>query len=128
MSDSEKVTVNLVPVDLGQIELLVEQGFYANRAEFIRSAIQNQLQRHGETVTSAATRLSFVVGALTYDRKSLERCRDKGERLGLNVLGLLHIARDVTPALAAETIDSVQVRGIFRASDEVKAALADRMA
>jgi Arc/MetJ-type ribon-helix-helix transcriptional regulator len=122
----EKVTVNLGPVDLGQIELLVEQGFYANRAEFIRSAIQSQLQRHGDTIKSAATRLAFVIGALSYDRKALLKSRDRGERLKLHVIGYLSLAQDVTPDLASETIESLRVRGIFKASNAVKQALADR--
>jgi Arc/MetJ-type ribon-helix-helix transcriptional regulator len=127
MPDLEKVTVNLGPVDLGQIELLVEQGFYANRAEFIRSAIQSQLQRHSDTVKAAAKRDAYVLGALHYDAKALERHREKGVQLNLHVIGLLSLAADVTPALAAETIASVRVHGLFRASDAVKAALADRV-
>jgi len=127
MPDFEKVTVNLGPVDLGQIELLVEQGFYANRAEFIRSAIQGQLQRHSDIVKAAAERHAYVLGALHYDAKALERCREKAERLNLHVIGLLSLASDVTPALAAETIASVRVHGLFRASEAVKAALADRI-
>lgn len=126
MPDFEKLTINLTPVDLGQIELLVEQGFYANRAEFIRSAIQGQLQRHADTVKAAATRNAFVLGALVYDAKTLQRCREQGERLNLHVIGLLSLAGDVTAELAAETIASVRVHGIFRASEAVKAALADR--
>lgn len=128
MAELEKLTVNLTPVDLGQIELLVEQGFYANRTEFIRSAIQGQLQRHADTVQAAATRNNFVLGALLYDARALERCRQKGERLNLHVIGLLSLAADVTPDLARATIASVSVHGIFRAGEAVKAALADRMA
>src|SRR3954469_9481944 len=107
MPDLEKLTINLGPVDLGQIELLVEQGFYANRAEFIRSAIQSQLQRHSDTVKAAAKRDSYVLGALHYDSKALERHREKAVMLNLHVIGLLSLASDVTPALAAETIASV---------------------
>jgi Arc/MetJ-type ribon-helix-helix transcriptional regulator len=127
MPDLEKLTINLGPVDLGQIELLVEQGFYANRAEFIRSAIQSQLQRHSDTVKAVAQRHAYVLGALHYDSKVLERHREKGVMLDLHVIGLLSLASDVTPALAAETIASVRVHGLFRAPDAVKAALADRM-
>lgn len=128
MPELEKLTVNLTPVDLGQIELLVDQGFYANRTEFIRSAIQGQLQRHADTVRAAATRSAFVLGALVYDAKALERCRERGERLNLHVIGLVSLAGDVTPELARATIESVHVFGIFRAAEPVKAALADRCA
>jgi Arc/MetJ-type ribon-helix-helix transcriptional regulator len=127
MAESEKVTVNLGPVDLGQIELLVEQGFYANRAEFIRSAIQSQLQRHGDAVASAAVRQAYVVGAMTVSASTLQKSLDKGERLRLNVIGFLGLSSDVTPELADAAIESVNVRGMFRAGDAVKAALADRM-
>ena len=127
MPELEKLTVNLGPVDLGQIELLVEQGFYANRAEFIRSAIQNQLAKHAEVVRDSATRGMYVIGALSYGRSLLEAERRKGRRLAVRVVGYLGLEGDVTPELAAETIESISVRGIFRASPEVKAALADRI-
>jgi Arc/MetJ-type ribon-helix-helix transcriptional regulator len=127
MPDLEKLTVNLSPVDLGQIELLVDQGFYANRAEFIRVAIHDQLGKHGEVVREATKRRAAVVGVLTYGRTALERARKKNERLALSVVGLLMISDDVTPELARDTIESVSVHGIFKASVAVKEALADRM-
>jgi Arc/MetJ-type ribon-helix-helix transcriptional regulator len=128
MSELEKLTVNLSPVDLGQIELLVEQGFYANRAEFIRVAIHDQLAKHVETVRDTATRQAFVVGALAYGRRALEEHRDAGKRLAIRVVGLMSIAEDVPPELARQVIESVKVLGIFRASAGVKRALADRTA
>jgi|SRR5262245_16358528 len=127
MAEMEKLTINLGPVDLGQIELLVEQGFYANRAEFIRSAIQNQLAKHGDTVREATTRNAYLMGALVFDREALEEERREGQRIKIKMLGYLSIADDVTPELAKATIESVKVRGMFKASPEVKAALADRM-
>lgn len=126
MPELEKLTINLTPVDLGQIELLVEQGFYSNRAEFIRVAIHNQLAKHADTVRETAARETLIVGAMTIGRASLERHREAGRRLALHVVGFLSIADDVTPELADEVIESVKVRGIFRASAAVKAALADR--
>ncbi len=127
MAEMEKLTINLSPVDVGQIELLVEQGFYANRAEFIRVAIHDQLARHGDVVRDTTTRKQMVMGAVVYDRKALERAREKREKLSLRVVGLLAIGSDVTPALARETIESVSVHGVFRASEAVKEALAERM-
>src|SRR2546423_10103991 len=106
MPESEKITINLGPVDLGQIELLVEQGFYANRAEFIRSAIQSQLQRHGDAVNSAATRQAYVIGAMTVGAGTLQKSIDKGERMKLNVIGFLGLSADVTPELAVAAIES----------------------
>jgi Arc/MetJ-type ribon-helix-helix transcriptional regulator len=126
MPEMEKLTINLSPVDVGQIELLVAQGFYANRAEFIRLAIHDQLSRYADVVHEATSRRSMVLGALIHDRSSLERVRDAGQRLSLRVVGLLAIRDDVTPALARDTIDSLAVHGVFRASDAVKKALADR--
>jgi Arc/MetJ-type ribon-helix-helix transcriptional regulator len=127
MPDLEKLTVNLSPVDLGQIELLVAQGFYANRAEFIRVAIHDQLAKHADAVRDATTRHSMVVGAVVYGRKQIEQIRKSGQRLSLHVVGLLSIRDDVPPALAKETIESVTVHGVFKASDAVKKALADRI-
>lgn len=126
MPELEKLTVNIGPVDLGQIEVLVAHGFYANRAEFIRLAIQNQLLRHGDTIREVAARDTFVIGALSYGRSALEQLRQSGVRLGIRVIGLLSLGEDVDADLAREVIESVQVRGIFRAPPDVKSALADR--
>ena len=126
MSETEKLTINLTAVDLGQIELLVEQGFYSNRAEFIRVAIHDQLAKHTETVRETATRHGFLIGAMTFTRHALEERRASGRRLALRVVGFLSIADDVPPELAREVIESVQVAGIFKASKAVKEALADR--
>lgn len=127
MVDMEKLTINLTPVDLGQIELLVEQGFYSNRAEFIRIAIRDQLAKHADALREAATRQAYVIGAMVYGRRALEEERKAGRRLALRVVGFLSIGDDVTPELARETIESISVHGIFRASKGVKDALADRM-
>ena len=127
MVDMEKLTINLTPVDIGQIELLVEQGFYSNRAEFIRIAIRDQLARHADTLREAATRQAYVIGAMVYGRRTLEEEQKAGRRIAIRVVGFLSIGDDVTPELARETIESVSVHGIFKASKAVKDALADRM-
>ena len=128
MSELEKLTINLTPVDLGKIELLVEQGFYANRAEFIRAAIGSELDRHDDTVKAVTTRESVVIGAMRLSRASLEKLRKARKApLAVSVVGFLSIGDDVSPELARQTIASLHVRGIFRASQTVKEALADRM-
>jgi Arc/MetJ-type ribon-helix-helix transcriptional regulator len=126
MADLEKLTINLTPVDLGQIELLVEQGYYANRAEFIRIAIRDQIGKHADALRETAARQSQVIGAMSINQRALERHRADGHRMALRVVGFLSLADDVTPELAREVIESVHVRGIFRASAAVKEALADR--
>ncbi|AWK84911.1 CopG family transcriptional regulator [Azospirillum thermophilum] len=125
--DSEKITINLGYVDLGHIDLLVQEGFYANRTDFIRTAIRNQIDRHGDAVRQAVTRKSVDLGLRHYTREDLEAARDAGQRLDIRVLGLASIAQDVTPELARATIASVAVLGALHASAAVKAALADRM-
>lgn len=126
MPELEKLTINLTPVDLGQIELLVEQGFYSNRAEFIRVAIRDQLAKHADVVRETAARETFIVGAMVLGRDGLERHRQEGRRIALNVVGFLSISDEVTPELARAVVESVKVRGIYRASPAVKEALADR--
>ena len=126
MTEMEKLTVNLNAVDLGQIELLVEHGFYANRAEFIRVAIHDQLAKHSDTVRETTRRQSSVIGAMVVTKQILEQHRAAGTRLSVRVVGFLAITDDVTPALASEVIDTVMVRGIFKTSKAVKDALADR--
>src|SRR5262245_6584713 len=111
MVDAEKITINMNVVDLGKVDLLVEEGFYANRTDFIRTAIRNQLARHEEEVRHTVSRRQTVVGVLHYARADLERARAAGERLGISVIGLLSLADDVTPDLARDAIDSVRVTG-----------------
>lgn len=125
--DSEKITINLGYVDLGHIDLLVQEGFYSNRTDFIRTAIRNQIDRHSEAVRQAVARQSVDLGLRHYGRGDLEAARDAGQMLDIRVLGLATIAQDVTPDLARATIASVQVLGALHASPAVKAALADRM-
>jgi Arc/MetJ-type ribon-helix-helix transcriptional regulator len=125
--DSEKITINLGFVDLGHIDLMVEDGFYANRTDFIRTAIRNQLATHADTAKKAASRLTLELGLRTFARKDLEAVHAAGEKLRIRVLGLAIIADDVTPDLAQATIESITVLGALHASAEVKTALADRL-
>lgn len=127
MADTEKITINMNAVELGKIDLLVEQGHYSNRTDFIRSAIRSQLEKHTFEVQQAATRDSYVIGVLSYGKSDLEACQAKGERLNITIMGMLHLHNDIPASLAAEVIESLQVRGVFQASEAVKAALADRM-
>ena len=126
-ADSEKITINLGFVDLGQIELLVQEGFYSNRTDFIRTAIRNQIERHAEAVRASVIRRSVDLGLRHFTRADLEAARDAGERLEVRVLGLASFAEDVTPELAREVVASLSVLGALQASPAVKAALADRM-
>jgi len=125
-NDSEKVTINLGHIEAGQIELLVLEGFYANRSDFIRTAIRNLIDRHAPAVDQAIARRRVVLGLHRFGRAELERIHAAGEVLEIRVLGLAVIDPDVTPDLALATIGSVSVLGAFQASTAVKAALADR--
>ncbi len=126
-TELEKITINMAPVDLGQIDLLVGEGFYQNRTDFIRTAIRNQLGTHAEAVRQTVARKTLVLGLQRYSRDDLEAVRAAGEMLEIKVLGLASIAEDVSPELALATIDSVDVLGAFRASRTVKAALSGRI-
>src|SRR5277367_7190261 len=125
--DSEKITINLGPVDLGQIDLLVEEGFYSNRTDLIRTAIRNQLALHAQVVQQTVARRALVLGLQHFSRQDLEAVRAAHERLNIQVLGLASIASDVSAELALQTIGSVEVLGAFHASPAVKRALADRI-
>jgi Arc/MetJ-type ribon-helix-helix transcriptional regulator len=127
MSDTEKITVNIGSVDLGRIDLLVQEGFYSSRADFIRTAIRNQLERQKSAVDSISTRKSMVIGTLGYSRRDLEEKRKKKERINVKVIGMFLLADDVAPQLALDTIQSVTVRGVFKAPEDVKEALSDRL-
>lgn len=126
MPDTEKITINMNAVDLGKIDLLVQEGVYSNRTDFIRTAIRSQLEKHTVEVQQSISRNSYGIGVFVYERADLEEYKAKGEKIKFNVVGLLSIAKDVPGSLANDVIEAVQVRGIFQASDEVKAILSDR--
>ncbi|GAB2859979.1 transcriptional regulator [Pseudoduganella ginsengisoli] len=126
-TDSEKITINLGPVDLGQIDLLVQEGFYANRTDLIRTAIRNQLAQHADVVKQTVARKSLVLGMQHYTRADLEAIQAAGQRLQIQVLGLASIATDVPAELALATIESITVLGALHASAAVKAALSGRI-
>jgi len=123
---SEKITINVGLVDLGQIDLLVAEGFYANRTDFIRTAIRRQLESRADAVNNTVARRTLVLGTQHLSRRDLETLRDAGQTVKLHVLGLATIGDDVSPELALATISSVEVLGAFRAPKTVKAALATR--
>ena len=125
--DSEKITINLGYVDLGHIDLLVREGFYSNRTDFIRTAIRNQLSSHADAVKQSIVRRTLELGLRRFTREELEALKAKGGRLSIQVVGLATIDDDVPPDLALATIDSITVLGALHASKAVKAALADRI-
>jgi Arc/MetJ-type ribon-helix-helix transcriptional regulator len=125
--DTEKITVNVGYVDLGRVDLLVQEGFYSNRADFIRTAIRNQLTNHAEAVKQSVARKTLEIGLRDYSRADLEAARAANQKLRIKVLGLARIAADVSPELARATIESITVLGALQASREVKAALAERI-
>ena len=124
---TEKITVNLGPVDLGRIDLLVQEGFFSNRTDFIRSAVRTQLARSESTIENTVARRTLVLGTQHFSRADLEGLRSAGEQVHIRVLGLATVAEDVEPELALATIASVEVLGAFRASRAVKAALGPRL-
>ena len=123
---TEKITINLGLVDLGQIDLLVQEGFYANRTDFIRSAIRTQLATRAAAVDQSVARRTLVLGSAHFTRAQLEELRKRGQTVQIRVLGLATIADDVPPELALATIESLEVLGALHASPAVKAALANR--
>jgi Arc/MetJ-type ribon-helix-helix transcriptional regulator len=125
--DSEKITINLGYIDLGHIDLLVQEGYYSNRTDFIRTAIRNQLDRHNDVVRKSVERHQLDLGLRHYSRQDLEAAQVAGEVLHIQVLGLASIANDVTPELAQQTIASLHVLGALHASPTVKEALKDRI-
>jgi len=127
-ADSEKITINLGYVDLGHIDLMVRDGFYSNRTDFIRTAIRNQLERHRPAAEKSVVRKRLDMGISYFSRAQLEAVRDAGEALEIRVLGLASIDPEVSPDLARATIASLTILGALHASPAVKAALADRIA
>lgn len=127
MADTEKVTINMSVVDLGQVDLLVEEGFYSSRTDFIRTAIRNLLANHSEVVKQSVVRKTMAIGAVNFSKGELEKAVADGSQLEIRVVGLLDLSNDISPELARAAIQTIKVLGVFRATSEVKAALADRM-
>jgi Arc/MetJ-type ribon-helix-helix transcriptional regulator len=127
MAEAEKITINMNVVDLGKVDLLVEEGFYTNRTDFIRTAIRNQLTKHDDEVSRSIGRRQMAIGVIHYGRSDLEVFRTAGETLNINITGLLSLGSDVSPELARATITSIKIVGVFRASTSVKDALRDRI-
>jgi Arc/MetJ-type ribon-helix-helix transcriptional regulator len=127
MADTEKITINMSVVDLGQVDLLVQEGFYSSRTDFIRTSIRNLLNTQADHVKELITKKSFVVGVIAFSRKYLEEIRSKGVKLDIKVLGLCLLEDDISPELALLTISSIEVLGVLRASDAVKTALHSRI-
>ncbi|GAB1469780.1 CopG family transcriptional regulator [Chloroflexota bacterium] len=123
MTETEKITINVGAVDLGKIDLLVEQGHYSNRTDFIRSAIRSQLEKHTLEVQQTVVRSSYVIGAFYYSKADLEKYKARSEQVKMSVVGFFSLANDITPALAVEVVESIKVYGIFQAKSEVKDAL-----
>ena len=123
----EKLTLNLGYVDLGQIDLLVAEGFYANRSDLIRTAIRNQLAVHADAVRQSVARKTLALGIQHFSAADLRAAKKAGERLQIRVLGLASIADDVSAELALAAIDSIVVLGALHASPTVKEALAGRI-
>ena len=128
MAETEKITINMSVVELGKVDLLVQEGFYQNRTDFIRAAIRSQLDKHEDAVQSSIIRNEFGVGVFVCSRAALEKALANNERKNYNVIGRLVIQNDVTPELADEAIESIRLIGSFRASKEVKAVLKARTA
>lgn len=127
MAETEKITINMSVVDLGKIDLLVEEGFYQNRTDFIRNSIRLQLEKHESSIQNSITRNAFVMGILAYDRSDLEKALEKGQKKSLHIIGMLILDKNIPPALALQTIESIHVKGVFRASAAVKEVLKDRI-
>ena len=127
MPDTEKITINMSAVDLGKVDLLVQEGLYSNRSDFIRTAIRSQLEKHSLEIQQSIARHSYAIGVLSYDRSDLEKRKARGEKLKVTIIGMLHLHDDISADLAKEVVESIHVLGIFIASDTVKQAIADRI-
>jgi len=127
MSESEKITINLSAVDLGKVDLLVQEGLFTNRTDFIRTAIRNLLDKHNLEIQQSVTRHSYGIGVFGYGRKEFERLKAKGDKIKFSVVGMLTLEDDIPSELALEVVESIKILGIFIASDRVKEVLAERI-
>lgn len=122
-ADTEKITINLGFVDLGRIDLLVREGFYASRSDLIRAAIRAQLDRHDSAVAPTIVRDDFVMGLRDVTLAELQGMADANQVLDLRVIGLARFASDIPAELVASTIRSIEVLGTIQASAGVRKVL-----
>lgn len=127
MSRTEKITVNLNVVDLGKVDLLVDQGLYSNRTDLIKTAIRNQIAEHSQIVDQVVTESAYSIGIRWFDKKELEKVLAENKKLNITQIGMLSLAEDVDSELALKTINSINIKGVFRANDDVVAALKNRI-
>lgn len=127
MSETEKITINMGVVDLGKVDLLVKEGFYQNRTDFIRTAIRNQLSNHAVEVKDSVTRNLYALGIFDYSNEDLKKDIATGIKRKYHVVGMMILEDDVTPEIADKAIEAIKVRGVFRAPEAVKKILADRI-
>ena len=127
MPDTEKITINMSAVDLGRVDLLVDEGFYSNRSDFIRTAIRKELDVHRDIVIQTVSRKTMVIGAVMYSSHDLEKAQAKGVAYDIKVVGTVILGNDISPELARATINRIKIYGVLKASQAVKDALADRI-
>ena len=127
MGETEKITINMSVVDLGKVDLLVREGFYQNRTDFIWTSIRAQLAKHETEVRDSITRNAYILGVMTCNQQDLMKQIANGIRRKYSVVGLIVIEEDVTPEVAEGAIEAIKVMGVFRASNAVKAVLSDRI-
>ncbi len=123
MAETEKITINMNVVDLGKADLLVEQGFYSNRTDFIKTSIRNQLSVHANVVDNVITDKSIYLGVALYNRKDLEKVLEQNKVLDIKAAGMVILANDIDVELATKAIKSLKVYGVLKASPEIKKAL-----
>ncbi|TQR19018.1 CopG family transcriptional regulator [Psychrobacillus vulpis] len=123
MAETEKITINMNVVDLGKVDLLIEQGFYSNRTDFIKTSIRNQLTTHSQVVDQVITQKHFIMGVSIYNRKTLEKLLNEKKSLSIKVVGMLVLSDDIEQELALKTINSIKIFGVFKARVELKEAL-----
>src|SRR5512143_1828388 len=114
MSDTEKITINMSAVDLGKVDLLVQEGLYSNRTDFIRTAIRNLLDKHNLEIQQSVTRHAFAIGMMRYDCSEFEKFQQAGKKLSINIIGMLSLDKDISPELADAVVESIHVMGIFQ--------------
>jgi Arc/MetJ-type ribon-helix-helix transcriptional regulator len=124
---TEKITININTIDLGHIDLLVNEGYYATRTEFIKTAVKKQLDRHEEDTKKLIEQkakhgdyeLSIGVGGFT--KSELERIIQKKEaKIKMIFIGLFITPKDVTLELLEQAVESIKVYGVCRCSQEIK--------
>lgn len=123
INSTEKITINVNTSDLGKIDLLIHEGYYSNRTDFIKSAIKSQVNKHDDEINmilSSKKKKDWFVGVYVLTEDELQALKRYGRKKAIRGMGLLIVDKDVSLDLMKTSISAIETYGVCRCSSEIK--------